>query len=79
MTGFDLQAARLARLQQEFDALLPQDDLNLRQKMTDWVADGARQGVDLIPSFREALWKVRGRFSSCLTGWAWQCPLGQRT
>jgi hypothetical protein len=52
---FDLDAARLVRLQQDLDALLPDNDLNLRQEILRWLSVGAQQGLDLIPLFRDAL------------------------
>jgi len=55
VVGFDLDAARLIRLQQDLDSLLPDEEEGPRRELLEWLLVGARQGVDLIPSFRDAL------------------------
>ena len=55
MDGFDLVAVRLVRLQQDLDALLPQDDPGVRQAIFDLLSIGVRDGLDLLPRFRDAL------------------------
>jgi hypothetical protein len=53
--GFDLKSARLVRLQQDLDALLPGEDPSARAEILHWLSLGARQGLDLMPSFRRTL------------------------
>ena len=55
MPAFDLPAARLVRLQQDLDALLPGEDPTVRAEILHWLSVGARQGLDLMPSFRRTL------------------------
>jgi hypothetical protein len=57
--GFDLTAARLRRLQQDLDALLPDDDPQARQTIFDMLSIGVREGLDLFPRFRDALQSMR--------------------
>jgi len=64
MDGFDLVAARLVRLQQDLDALLPPDDSHLRQVMFDLLSIGVRDGLDLFPRFRDQLQWLAKRQSS---------------
>jgi hypothetical protein len=53
--AFDLPAARLVRLQQDLDALLPGEDPTVRAAILRWLSVGARQGLDLMPAFRRTL------------------------
>ena len=55
MDGFDLVAVRLVRLQQDLDALLPHDDPGVRQVIFHLLSIGVRDGLDLLPRFRDAL------------------------
>ena len=55
MPDFDLDSARLVRLQQDLDALLPGEDQNARAEILHWLSLGVRQGLDLMPSFRRTL------------------------
>lgn len=55
MPAFDLPAARLVRLQQDLDALLPGEDPIVRAAILRWLSVGARQGLDLMPAFRRTL------------------------
>ena len=55
MPDFDLTAARLIRLQQDLDALLPGEDAHVRADILRWLSLGAKQGLDLMPSFRRTL------------------------
>ena len=61
MAGLDLNAARLVRLEQALDALLPDDDPTLRQEIFRWLSIGAQQGLDLIPLFRERMRSLQSR------------------
>jgi hypothetical protein len=56
MPGFDLESARLVRLQQDLDALLPGEDPTVRAEILGWLSAGARQGLDLMPAFRRTLY-----------------------
>jgi TniQ len=53
--GFDLAAARVIRLRQAIDALLPADDPHARQQIVQLLAPAARQGVDVLPMLRAML------------------------
>jgi len=53
--GFDLAAARVIRLRQAIDALLPADDPHTRQQIVHLLAPAARQGVDVLPMLRAML------------------------
>jgi len=53
--GFDLAAARVIRLRQAIDALLPADDPHTRQQIVQLLAPAARQGVDVLPMLRAML------------------------
>jgi len=55
MPGFDLESARLVRLQQELDALIPGEDPTVRAEILGWLSAGARQGLDLMPAFGRTL------------------------
>ena len=55
MAGFDLDAARVVRMQQDLEALLPHDDEVLRQEILRLLTIGARQHANLIPLLRDAL------------------------
>ena len=55
MDGFDLQAARLIRLQQDIDALLPNHDTQTRLDIFRLLSIGTREGLDLFPRFRAAI------------------------
>src|SRR5271165_1198281 len=67
--GFDLDAARLIRLQQDLDRLLPDEEEGPRRELLQWLLVGARQGVDLIPSFRDALrWQRKNPPAATATG-----------
>lgn len=55
MPGFDLESARLVRLQQELDALLPGEDPTVRAEILGWLSAGAQRGLDLMPAFRRTL------------------------
>jgi hypothetical protein len=60
--GFDLRAARLLRLQQDLDALLPDEDPQLRRTIFRLLSIGLRDGLDLVPRFRDGLrWLSKGR------------------
>jgi hypothetical protein len=52
---FDLKSARLVRLQQGLDALLPGEDPIARAEILHWLSLGARQGLDLMPAFHRTL------------------------
>ena len=55
MDGFDLTEARLIRLRQDIDALLPFHDPQVRQEIFRLLAMGTRKGLDLFPRFRNAI------------------------
>ena len=55
MDDFDLEAARLIRLRQDIDALLPDRDAQTRQNIFRLLSMGTRKGLDLLPRFRAAI------------------------
>ncbi len=55
MDDFDLEAARLIRLRQDIDALLPDRDAQTRQDIFRLLSMGTRKGLDLFPRFRAAI------------------------
>ena len=70
MTDFDLTSARLLRLQQEIDALLPGEDPKTRAGILRWLSLGARRGLDLMPPFRRMLTPFQKREPARQTaGW----------
>ncbi len=55
MDDFDLEAARLIRLRQDIDALLPNRDAQTRQDIFRLLSMGTREGLDLFPRFRAGI------------------------
>lgn len=55
MDGFDLTAARLVRLRQDIDALLPWHDAGTRQEIFRYLSMATREGLDMFPQFRAVI------------------------
>jgi len=67
VSDFDLESARLIRVQQDLDALLPGEDPTVRAEIPGWLSAGARQGLDLMPAFRRTLHAFQKPSSACRT------------
>jgi hypothetical protein len=59
MDQFNLGAARLVRLRQDIDTLLPDDDPAMREEICRLLVMGTGEGLDLFPQFRDLV----GRWS----------------
>ncbi len=61
MDGFDLRTARLFRLKQDLDALLPDDEPQTRRTIFRLLSIGVRDGLDLFPRFRDEVQRLSKR------------------
>src|SRR5450631_4080361 len=64
MDQFNLGAARLVRLRQDIDALLPDDDQAVREAICRLLVMHTSESLDLFPQFRDAV----GRWSKPRAG-----------